>query len=194
MGVSSLWGEKRTIQKDMTMTRLNKAFWVWCEFSSIDTAYLNQIQNKAQRDLRGPEFKIHLTLAGPFNEINPSSIDGIRTYCSQNFPIEVKLFKYDYQEKFFQSFFIAVSQSKELNDLRNAMFKINHQKPSHPYLPHISLAYGNYEKKAKEHLIPSLPSLKNSIAIEKVSIVDIGEDICLWKASECFSLGSRAPI
>ena len=188
MGVSSLWGKKRTIQRDMTMTRLNKAFWVWCEFSSIDT----QIQNKAQRDLRGPEFKIHLTLAGPFNEINPSSINGIRTYCSQNSPIEVKLFKYGYQEKFFQSFFIAVSQSKELNDLRNAMFKINHQKPSHPYLPHISLAYGNYEKKAKENLITSLPQLKNSIAIDKVSIVDIDEDIKLWKASECFSFSSAS--
>ena len=176
------------------MTRLNKAFWVWCEFSSTDTAYLNQIQNKAQRDLRGPEFKIHLTLAGPFNEINPSSIDGIRTYCSQNFPIEVKLFKYDYQEKFFQSFFIAVSQSKELNDMRNLMFKINHQKPSHPYLPHISLAYGNYEKEAKGNLITSLPQLKNSIAIDKVSIVDIDEDIKLWKTSECFSFSSASLV
>ena len=178
----------------MTMTRLNKAFWVWCEFSSIDTAYLNQIQNKAQRDLRGPEFKIHLTLAGPFNEINPSSVDGIRTYCTQNSQVEVKLFKYDYQEKFFQSFFIAISQSKELNNLRSAMFKINYQKPSHPYWPHISLAYGNHEKKAKENLITSLPQLKNSIAIDKVSIVDIDEDINVWKASECFSFSSASLV
>ena len=172
------------------MARLNKAFWFWCEFSSIDTEYLNQIQNKVQRELRGPEFKIHLTLAGPFNEINPSSINGIRTYCSQNSPIQVKLFKYDYQEKFFQSFFIAVSQSKELNDLRNSIFKINHQKPSHPYLPHISLAYGDYEKATKENLITSLPWLKNSIAIDKVSIIEVEEDINLWKASECFSFSS----
>ena len=176
------------------MTRLKKAFWVWCEFSSIDVEYLNQIQKKVQRELRSPEFKIHLTLAGPFNEINPSSIDEIRTYCSQNYPIEVRLFKYDYQEKFFQSFFIVVSQSKELNDLRNAMFKINHHKPSHPYLPHISLAYGNYEKKAKENLITSLPQLKNSIAIDKVSIVDIDEDIKLWKASECFTFSSASLV
>ena len=174
------------------MTRLNKAFWVWCEFSSIDTEYLKKIQNKVQRELRGPEFKIHLTLAGPFNEINPSSIDGIRTYCSQNSPIEVRLFKYDYQEKFFQSFFIAVSQSKELNDLRNAMFKIYHQKPSHPYLPHVSLAYGDYKKTTKENLITSLPRLKNSIAIDKVSIVYIDKDINHWKELESFSFSSAS--
>ena len=169
------------------MARLNKAFWIWCEFSYIDTEYLIEIQNKVQSKLRGPKFKIHLTLAGPFDEIDQSSIDEIRTYCSQNSPIELKLIKYDYQEKFFQSFFVVVSQSKKLNDLRNAMFKINHQEPSKQFLPHISLAYGDYEKTVKENLIASLPCLKTSLLINKVSIVEIGENITLWNASECFS-------
>ena len=168
------------------MAKLNKAFWLWYEFSSIDTVYLNQIQKKVQKELRGPEFKIHLTLAGPFDQINQSSIDIIRTYCNQNSSIEVKLFKYDYQEKFFKTFFIAVSQSKQLTDLRNAMFNINHQKPTYHYLPHISLAYGDYKKTAKENLITSLPHLRNSITIDKISIVDIGEDINIWEASEYF--------
>ena len=163
------------------MARLNKAFWLWCEFSYIDTEYLIEIQNKVQSKLRGPEFKIHLTLAGPFDQIDQSSIDGIRIYCSQNSPIELKLFKYDYQEKFFQSFFVAVSQSQEFNDLRNAMFKINHQEPTQQFLPHISLAYGDYEKTVKENLITSLPCLKNSLTIDKVSIVEIDEKITLWK-------------
>ena len=70
------------------------------------------------------------------------------------------------------------------------MFKINHQKPSHPYLPHVSLAYGDYEKTTKENLITSLPRLKNSIAIDKASIIEIDEDINLWKVSECFSFSS----
>ncbi|WP_320667488.1 2'-5' RNA ligase family protein [Prochlorococcus sp. MIT 1307] len=176
------------------MARLNKGFWLWCEFSSVDTEYIIEIQNKVQNELRGPEFKIHLTLAGPFDQITHSSIDGIRTYCSQKSPIEVKLFKYDYQEKFFQSFFIAVLQSKELDGLRNAMFKINNQKPTYPYLPHISLAYGNYKKTVKENLIASLPCLNNSIDIDKVSIVEIGEDINLWKVSERFSFSTAALV
>ena len=160
---------------------------MWCEFSSIDTEYLIEIQNKVHSKLISPEFKIHLTLAGPFYEIDRSSIDGIRIYCSQNSPIELKLFKYDYQEKFFQSFFVAVSQSQEFNDLRNAMFKINHQEPTQQFLPHISLAYGDYEKTVKENLITSLPCLKNSLTIDKVSIVEIDGNITLWKTLECFS-------
>ena len=31
-------------------------------------------QNKVQNKLRGPKFKIHLTLAGPFDEIEKSTI------------------------------------------------------------------------------------------------------------------------
>ena len=128
-----------------------------------------------------------MTLAGPFDVIDQSSINGIKTYCTQNSPIEVKALRYDYQEKFFQSFFIALSQSKELNDLRNAMFEINHQKPTQNFLPHISLVYGDYKKSVKEDLIASLPKIKNSLAIDKISIVDIDAHINLWETSECFS-------
>ena len=176
------------------MARLNKAFWIWGEFSSIDTDYLIEIQNQVQKELRGPKFTIHLTLAGPFDEITQSSIDGIGAYCTQNSPIEVKIIKYDYKEKFFQAFFIAVSQSKKLNGLRNAMFKINHQKPTPQYLPHISLAYGDYKKTVKEKLITSLPSLKNSIVIDKVSIIDIGENMNLWKASQYFPFSTSSLV
>ena len=70
------------------------------------------------------------------------------------------------------------------------MFKINHQKSSHPYLPHISLTYGIYKKIVKENLIASLPSLKPFIDIDKISIVDIDEEINLWKKLECFSFNS----
>ena len=176
------------------MARLNKAFWIWCEFSAIDTQYLTEIQNKVQSKLKGPEFKIHLTLAGPFNEIDQSSIDGMRIYCSQNYPIEAEVIGYEYQKKFFQSIFIAVSQSKELNDLRNTMFEINHQKPTQNFLPHISLVYGDYKKAVKEDLIASLPKIKNSLAIDKISIVDIDAHINLWKTSECFSFSSASLV
>ena len=74
------------------------------------------------------------------------------------------------------------------------MFKINRQETSQNYFPHISLAYGDYKKTVKKNLIASLPSLKNSIAIDKISIVGIGEDINLWKASESFSFNPELLI
>ena len=67
------------------------------------------------------------------------------------------------------------------------MFKINCQDRTKNFFPHISLSYGIFQKKIKENLISSLPRLKRSFTIDKISLVEINEDINLWKISESFS-------
>ena len=165
----------------------NKDIFIWCEFSSIDSDYLIKIQDKVQNKLRGPKFKIHLTLAGPFQNIDNYSVEGIKKYCDQHPPIVVNTDSYGYKEKFFQSFFISIDKSKELEDLRKAMFKINSRNRTKNFFPHISLSYGIYQPKIKENLITSLPRLKRSFLIDKISLVEINEDISLWKKLESFS-------
>ena len=172
------------------MARTTNSFWIWGEFTSIDTDWLIEIQNKVQLKLKSPKFKIHLTLAGPFNEVNQSSIDEIRNYCGQHAPIKVNVLNYGYKEKFFQSFFIAMSQSKELDDLRSAIYKMNHGEPFQDFFPHISLAYGAHKKGIKESLVSFLPNLKSSFTMNRISIVDIGEELSLWRPSESFSFSS----
>ena len=169
------------------MNVLNKEIWIWCEFSSIDSDYLIKIQDTVQNKLIGPKFKIHLTLAGPFQNIDNSSVEGIKKYCDQHSPIEVNTHGYGSKEKFFQSLFISIDKSKELEDLRKTMFKIHYQKQTKYFFPHISLSYGIFQKKLKENLIASLPSLKRSFTINKISIVEINEDINFWKILESFS-------
>ena len=114
-------------------------------------------------------------------------MEGIKKYCDQHSPIEVNTHVYGYEEKFFQSFFISIDKSKELEDLRKAMFKINCRNRTKNFFPHISLSYGIYQPKIKEKLITSLPRLKRSFLIDKISLVEINEDISLWKKLETFS-------
>ena len=169
------------------MNVINKGIWIWCEFSSKDSDYLIKVQDIVQNKLRGPKFKIHLTLAGPFQNIDNSSVKEIKKYCDQHSPIEVNTHGYGSNEKFFQSLFISIDKSKELEDLRKEMFKINCQNRTKKFFPHISLSYGNFQKKIKENLIPSLPRLKKNLTINKISLVEINEDISLWKKLESFS-------
>ena len=51
------------------------------------------------------------------------------------------------------------------------MFKINQQTQTKYFYPHISLAYGNHQKNIKKALIKTLPPLKDSITVNKISIV-----------------------
>ena len=67
------------------------------------------------------------------------------------------------------------------------MFKINCQNRTKDFFPHISLSYGIFQTKIKENLITSLPRLKRSFTIDKISLVEINEDISLWKILESFS-------
>ena len=163
------------------MEKLDRAFWVWCEFSVIDLDYLTRIKNKVQLKLKCPKFKSHLTLAGPFNEINELSIQEIRAFCDQQPTFNIYPLRYEHGQEFFKSVFITIAESKELNSIRNTIFKINNLDATNNFTPHISLTYGNHEKRIKENLIPSLPNLKDSITINKISIVEIQEKISLWK-------------
>ena len=121
-------------------------------------------------------------------------MEGIKKYSDQLAPIEVNTHSYGYKEKFFQSLFISIDKSKELEDLRKAMFKINSQNLTKNFCPHISLSYGIFQKKTKENLITSLPRLKRSFTIDKISLVEINEDIKLWKISESFSFKTALTI
>ena len=174
----------------MDMQQINKAFWIWCEFSCMDTDYLMKIQDNVQNKLRGPKFKLHMTLAGPFVEISKSSIEEMKSHCIQQSSIKAKILCYEYKELFFQSFYIAICQSKELEKLRAFMFKINQQTQTKYFYPHISLAYGNHQKNIKKALIKTLPPLKDSITVNKISIVQIEENINNWEISNSFSFMS----
>ena len=77
------------------MGRISRAFWIWGEFSSIDTNYLTDIQNRVQKELGGPEYKIHMTLAGPFEYIDNSSIKHLRSHCRNHSLLNIKLLNYN---------------------------------------------------------------------------------------------------
>ena len=173
------------------MKRVRKGFWIWCEFSSIHSDYLNIVKEKVQAKLNSPEFKIHLTLAGPFNTIRPSSIRDIRGLSQEYSSIDVKINKYGYKNEFFESFFIVVDHSQALTDLRKEIFKINQTALIDHFTPHISLAYGNHEKHKKLNLVFSLPRLIDTLKINRLSIVDVNENIYLWKNLETFHFNSN---
>ena len=160
--------------------------WVWAEFSSLDRDYLVKIQDDVQNQLRGPRFSIHLSLAGPFVDIEQSAIEHVRDYCSENDSLSVRTKGYEHSDVYFQSFYIAIDKSEKLENLRYKMFEINKQHSTEIFYPHISLAYGNHPSHIKEDLLSRLSKPKDNLVIDKIAIVDIHENISLWHTSNSF--------
>ena len=170
------------------MEKINNALWLWAQFSKEDTKFLSYIQKQLSPELKGTEFPLHLTLAGPFNNLHESRIEELKLCCSQFPPIKLENLIYKDDSEFFHSLFIEVDYSNQLNELRNRLFAIYEMVPTGYYSPHISLIYGDYDSQVKQSLIRTLPALVDTVLIDKVSIVSITNNICQWKILKKLSL------
>lgn len=168
--------------------RVSKAFWIWGQFSESDTLYLNQLKDKIQKNLQSPIFDVHITLTGPYLEIDNCLIDKLKVYCEKNSPIQINLKNFQFKKEFYKSFYLSVKHSQKLLNLRKEICLLNNFKSNKNYEPHISLAYGNYTQDKKINLIKKLPKIKDKIKIEKISLVDVNEDLNHWKVLKSFKL------
>ena len=91
-------------------------------------------------------------------------------------------------KKNFISFYISIENSRKLKELRRNIYELNNFDLANNYSPHISLSYGNHEIKEKKELISNLPELNKLIRMSKIGLVEVDEDINLWKILECFDL------
>lgn len=171
--------------------RISKGFWIWGEFSYEDTKYLNKIKEKVNSVLKSPKFSIHLTLSGAYKEINKSFLEELRFLSKNNYELKLKLKGFEFKENVFESFYISLVYQDNLKDLRKKFSKLNKLTLDGKYNPHLSLAYGNHNLSDKIDLISILPELKSSILMTNISIVEVNEEINLWKVLERFKLKSN---
>ena len=170
------------------MKRLSKAFWVWCEFTEKDCKYLNNLKFKVQQKLDSPKFDPHLTLAGPFQIMDKNTIFKIQRFVELQNEINLNCYDYFFKDVFFESFYISLEKSKELNYLRNQIFLLQGYAANLEYSPHISLAYGNHNKLIKIDIKSHLPKTKRLLSVDKISIVYANEEIKSWKIIARFKM------
>ena len=168
--------------------RIKKGYWVWGLFPSKETNLLNKIKAKVQSKLKSPAFETHITLTGPYLNIDKTFFNKLKTFGESNSVITLNIDGYDFKQEMFKSFYISIKNSKHLEEIRKNIYALNKFDLENNYSPHISLSYGNHEMKEKKILISKLPEFNNLIKISKIALVEVNEDINLWKILESFDL------
>ena len=168
--------------------RISKGYWVWGLFTSKETNLLNAVKAKVQSELKSPVFETHITLAGPYLNIDKSFLNKLKNFAESNPAIMLEVNGYDFKQETFRSFYISIKNSRYLQELRKNIYKLNNFDFGKSYSPHISLSYGNHEIKDKKLLISKLPELNKLIKISAIAIVEVDEDINLWKILESYYL------
>ena len=168
--------------------RISKGYWLWGLFPSKEKIFLNEIKAKVQSQLKSPFFETHITLAGPYLNIDNIFLNKLKNFAENNSSIMLNINGYDFKQEIFKSFYISIENSLQLKELRRNIYEFNNFDLANNYSPHISLSYGNHEIKAKKELSSILPELNKPIRMSKIALVEVDEDINLWKILESFDL------
>ena len=160
--------------------RNSKGFWIWGGFKSDETKYLNSLKKKVNSTLISPSFDVHLTISGPYNNINLKFENSIKYFCSNNFPIKIYTSGLKYKNEEYKSFYISIVNTFEIEKLRTSLFEIEEFPIDKHFEPHISLAYGNHDLILKKELIKNLPIFRSSLNLTNLSLVNVDESKDKW--------------
>ena len=168
--------------------RIKKGYWLWGLFSYKEEFFLNEIKAKVHSKLKSPFFETHITLTGPYLNVDNIFLNKLKTFAENNNLITLNVAGYDFKQEIYKSFYISIKHSRRLKELRRNIYELNNFDLETNYHPHISLSYGNHEIKDKKELISNLPELNKTIRISKIALVEVDEEINLWKILESFDL------
>ena len=157
-----------------------KTYYIWGEFSHKDFTSLNRLQKRVNDLFNGPDFIIHLTLSGPFYDLDEATIGGIEDLAVTNNKIEMTTNGYGIEDNIFQSFYVRIQKSSELINLKGKLDDLLSITPK-DFNPHISLFYGNIRQTLKEGVINQLDAPPKMIILDRLSIVEIVDDVESWE-------------
>ena len=165
-----------------------KTYYLWGLFPPEETEYLNFIKEKVQSKLISPCFDLHITLAGPYLNIDKTFISKLKSFGETNSSIILIVDGYRFEQERFKSFYISIKDTLYLKELRKNISKLNKFVLDNNYSPHISLCYGDHQIEEKKKLISKLPKISKLIRVSKIALVEINEDINKWQIHESFDL------
>ena len=165
-----------------------KTYYLWGLFPPKETEYLNFIKDKVQSKLISPYFDLHITLLGPYLNIDKTFIYKLRSFGENNSSIMLHVDGYCFKQEMFKSFYLSIKNSLPLKKLRQNIYRLSRFDLDNNYSPHISLCYGNHQIQEKRELISKLPKFNKLIRISKIALVEISKDINQWNILASFDL------
>jgi len=160
--------------------RISTGFWIWGLFDPYEEKKIEEIKSKVNKIFNGPYFNAHLTLSGPILNLDNEVLSNFYNLENTLKSIEIKNLGYGMKEEFFQSLFLKIMASSELENLKSFLDnKFSVEKK--PFFPHVSLFYGLEKEKDKKNMIDQLPQIDFPIVLKKFSLTKVNEEIKTWE-------------
>lgn len=131
----------------------------------------------------GPLFPPHITLLA---EIDVGSEEEILETCTLlakgNEPFMVSLGEAGMEDRYFRALYLRVQESTPLWALHERAAAAFAKDDAEPYMPHVSLLYGNYEEERKRAALAALPVPEGmSFLIDRIHVYRTQGPVSEWR-------------
>lgn len=172
---------------------ISKGYTLWLMPKGVKYKRFSNLIKKLAQQYAAPVFQPHITLLGelmnPQGEFRKEESEIkklVEKLVSDQKSFPVTLRQIDYQDFHFRALFIKVAITEPLQELHNKakeIFKMDVP----PYMPHISLLYGNYPNELKEKIITEI-GRDQTVQFEVSSVYLIrGGEVQDWKIIKEFT-------
>ena len=159
---------------------MSKNFSIWLMPAKDDTKYLHGIISQLSREYNSDYFSPHITLYSPLRNHHRYIEERVEKLSKNLLPVDVKVTNIKYTNNFWKTLFFDIKTSPELIEIHRALLNYLPNKSTNQFLPHISLIYKKLSLEQKTKIMKKIIS-KKSFTMNKIAIVQTGEDVNSWK-------------
>ena len=147
------------------------------------TINYRSIINHVSKTLGAEPIIPHITLTGSLNDPEEDSEEKLREIFLNKASFTIEAEKIETGNAYFQSLFLNIKMNPIIKELRKKSLKYFDCREKNDYIPHMSLAYGKFEKSDKNNIINGLAKslLNHKIYISSVAIAENDEYNLKWK-------------
>ena len=168
---------------------VSEGYTLWLMPGGEEYKRFSNLIKKLAQEYDAPPFQPHVTLLGEFPQSEEEALRLTQTLVSGQKPFPITLRQIDYQEYHFRALFVKADKTDPLVNLHERAKKLFGMEHIPPYMPHLSLLYGNFPVELKEKIIQEI-SRNQEATFEARSVYFIkGGEVREWKTVKEFPLG-----
>lgn len=107
-------------------------------------------------EYNSPVFEPHVTLLGELPQVEQEAIKLTQDLVADQKPFPIVLGRIDYEDFHFRALFVKAEITEPLVNLHEKAKTLFGMRHIPPYMPHLSLLYGNYPVEVKEKIIAEI--------------------------------------
>lgn len=138
----------------------------------------------------GPVFEPHITVVSDIDRDLEEIKSALKTLSVNFHPLDLSLGEVSYSTTFFQNVLVRVNANNELMEL-NLNLKKQLNLENKPYMPHISLLYGDQSMKVREEACSLLEFAETNFKVTEIVIVPETPNPSEWKTVDIIKLANN---